>query len=306
MRSCCKRVLRFLFNKCTIGRFIRHLIGLLVGLFVFAMGISCIALAVDRFDVAKKTSEALTPFSKTIPWVVAIAFLAYLIHLPDVLPRFLNFLDRIKSIGPVNLESVAPRSAEENNNLAEVVSSAVIDALRKHGVAPAPNDAKGPPNPPSDEPGAPTPETEVEKTLEKQARFKRWGQIAIRRRAEQVRGVPWEPVGRLRSSSRRFDGLFKRGDEVIVMEVKTARRAWSSRESLVESLVTWSGVKNALHNEGIRICSLDILFIADETFQRTKAFDDMVRRSVDILTDVHVFLYRFDQNDSTEGPEEIA
>lgn len=80
----------------------------------------------------------------------------------------------------------------------------------------------------------------------------------------------------------------------------------STRESLVECIFAWGGIKNAFRNEGVRSCSLDILFIADEDFQRTKTFDTTVRNALGILTDIHVYLYRFNQDDTIKDTEEIA
>ena len=66
------------------------------------------------------------------------------------------------------------------------------------------------------------------------------------------------------------------------------------------------GIKEALHNEGVRLSSLDIFLVSEDDFQQTQAFDTMIRNVLDVQTDIHVYLYWFNQDDTITNMEEIA
>lgn len=305
MSRCGKFLIHILFKKRTIGRFLGALIEMLVVLFVFAVGIAAIALVIDHFDVAKRALSAFAPYSSVVPWAIATGLIVYLIHLPGVLHRLLNLLDRIRSIGSVAFDPLEKPQKYEPEDMADLLSSAVVDALRKSGYAPLSSTKESNDGIP-DGMASSEPQSEVDKTLDSLARARQRGEIVLRYHAERFGNVPWKPQGNDRFVWRRFDGLAKRGSDIVVMEYKPIRTFSRTKASLVNSIYEWNAIKDRLRSYGRQNLSFEILFCADESFRRTSAFDDMIQKVIgSTQPDIHVYLYRFTQTDTIKDSEEI-
>ena len=307
----CKRIsflqhLKLLFGPSLIMAKCMFLV--LAGLLASAVVLSCMAFVVGKFNVNRETADVLTLLAPIMGWVLAFVLVAYAIRFQGFRDKALRLLERISRIGSVEFGNGVKLSEEDQKNLSEMISAAVIDAMKNNHVV---GKAEESPSKPLagnvlSQGDSPRRKTEMEKTLDRQARFRIWEAIVLQQHREKYGGVPLEYRGNGRIVWNRFDGVIRRNDEIIALEVKSIRQRFSPRASLVNTIMSWASARNLFREYEHKSLLLEVLFCADESFQSHEQFARMVRECIGIQTDIRVYLYRFNSNDTIIKVEEIA
>lgn len=307
----CKRIsflqhLKLLFGPSLIMAKCMFLV--LAGLLASAVVLSCMAFVVGKFNVNRETADVLTLLAPIMGWVLAFVLVAYAIRFQGFRDKALRLLERISRIGSVEFGNGVKLSEEDQKNLSEMISAAVIDAMKNSNVVGKAEEysEKIQADNVSLDRGSPSQKTEMEKTLDRQARFRNWEVAVLQRHREKYGGVQWE-YGRSGCILwNHFDGVISRSGEIVALEVKTVRQGFNPRMSLVNAISSWSSVKDRFLEFEHKRLLLEVLFCADESFQSQEHFAHMVRDCIGVQPSVRVYIYLFNRNDTISKVEEIA
>ncbi len=308
MGKCCKVVMRFLFCQREAWQWMKRLVFWLIMLFCIAVALAGIAKTIDIFNVARRTAELSAPFIPLIPWILGFGLAVYIIHVPGVFKKLPELVDRLEEAFGLRFKPQASLSDEDRAYLFEMLSSAVKDAVNKSGtVGESATSSQAPQTDNASSGGALPPlKSELERTMDRQARIRLWEMIVLQRHREKYGGVPFDSRKYSPLLRNQFDDVIRRNDEIIAVEAKAIRPGLSSRASMVSAIMSWNSARNRFREFEHKKLLLEILFCADETFHEVKALTDIVRDCLGVQQDIRVYLYRFNANDTVENVEEIA
>lgn len=276
-----------------------------MGLLASAVALASMAFVVGKFNVNRETADVLTLLAPIMGWMLALVLVTYAIRFNGFREKVLNLLDRISKIGIVEFGNFTEKDQE---NLSEMISAAVIDAMKRVQAVGKAEESTAQPLTGNDSPDgdAPPRKTEMEKTLDRQARFMNWEAVALQRHREKYGGVQLDCRGNGRILWKRFDGVIRRNEEIIALEVKAVRESFSPRMSLTSAIRAWASVKDSFMEIEHKNLLLEVLFCADESFQNVEDLSNMIRRCIVCQPNIRVYLYQFNSNDTISKVEEIA
>lgn len=308
MGKCCKAVIRFLFCQSETWQWMKRLVFWLIMLFCIAVALAGIAKIIDVFNVARRTAELSAPFIPLIPWILGFGLVVYILHVPGVFKKLPELVDRLEEAFGLRFKPQARLSDEDRADLFEMLSAAVQDAINKSGtVGESPTSSQAPQSDNASSGGALPPlKSELEKTMDRQARIRLWEMIVLQRHREKYGGVPLDSRKYNTLLRRQFDDVICRNNETIAVEAKAIRQGLSSKASMENTIMSWSSARNRFREYEQKNLSLEILFCTDETFHGEKALADIVRDCLGVQQDIRVYLYRFNSNNIISKVEEIA
>ena len=211
--------------------------------------LSGIAWCLDKFDVVKRSLDALAPYTGLLTWSFVLAFVYFIVQIPDFRKEITAFIHRIENVKTaggveVSLFRNLEMDEEERAALAALITAAVKDGIRENTIE---NNDKRKPT------GAAVAKVLQEQNAEHQIALSILNHICSRQQA-----VPYYPKVSSGFPLRRFDGCYAIGGKITFVEIKVLRDLNHINEIIQGLLFALDDIKQHMTREDASRCVLHL------------------------------------------------